>query len=68
MTSAEKTRPGHCWIRLFSEVVACRRSCRSLESARQLARHWNWVHIVLTITMLVLAGFHITCGFIYEAV
>jgi Fe-S-cluster-containing hydrogenase component 2 len=55
-------------LRLFSELAAYRRSCRYLESARRLVRYWNWVHIILTITMFVLAGFHITYGFMYKAV
>jgi hypothetical protein len=55
-------------LRFFSELAAYRRSCRYLESARRLVRYWNWVHIVLTIAMFVLAGFHITYGFMYKAV
>lgn len=55
-------------LHLFTELAAYRRSCRYLESARRLLRYWNWVHIILTITMFVLAGVHITYGFMYKAV
>jgi hypothetical protein len=55
-------------LRLFSELTAYRRSCRNLESARRMLRYWNWVHIILTIAMFALAGFHITYGFMYKAV
>jgi len=55
-------------VQLFSALASYRRSRRYLESARRLVRPWNWVHIILTITMFVLAGFHIAYGFMYKAV
>jgi len=33
-----------------------------------ILRHWNIVHIVLAIAMLILAGTHIVYGFRYKAV
>ncbi len=55
-------------LRYLSDVSLHRRTRRNLESARRLLRYWNWVHIVLTIAMFVLSGFHITYGFMYKAV
>lgn len=58
----------HQTVQLFAELASYRRSWRYLASARRLVRYWNWVHIVLTIAMFVLSGFHITYGFMYKAV
>jgi Fe-S-cluster-containing hydrogenase component 2 len=55
-------------LRYLADMASHRRACRYLESARRLLRYWNWVHIVLTIAMFVLSGFHITYGFMYKAV
>jgi hypothetical protein len=55
-------------LRYLSDIAVHRRARRNLESARRLLRYWNWVHIVLTIAMFVLSGFHITYGFMYKAV
>jgi Fe-S-cluster-containing hydrogenase component 2 len=55
-------------LRYLADLAAHQRARRYLESARRLLRYWNWVHIVLTIVMFVLAGFHITYGFMYKAV
>lgn len=55
-------------LRYLSDIALHRRARRNLESARRLLRYWNWVHIVLTIAMFVLSGFHITYGFMYKAV
>ena len=48
--------------------AAQRRTRSYLESARKMLRHWNWVHIILTIIMFALAGVHIAYGFMYKAV
>jgi hypothetical protein len=55
-------------LQYLSDLAFHRRARRNLESARRLLRSWNWVHIVLTITMFVLSGFHIAYGFMYKAV
>jgi Fe-S-cluster-containing hydrogenase component 2 len=55
-------------LHYLADLAAHRRSRRYLESAKRLLRYWNWVHIVLTIAMFILAGFHITYGFMYKAV
>lgn len=55
-------------LRYLVDIAAQRRAHRYLESARRLLRYWNWIHIVLTIAMFVLSGFHITYGFMYKAV
>jgi Fe-S-cluster-containing hydrogenase component 2 len=55
-------------VQYLADVASHRRARRYLESAKRLLRYWNWVHILLTITMFVLAGFHITYGFMYKAV
>jgi Fe-S-cluster-containing hydrogenase component 2 len=56
-------------IRQFLSDRAAQRRTRSyLESAKKMLRHWNWVHIILTIIMFGLAGVHIAYGFMYKAV
>jgi len=49
-------------------MASHRRARRYLESAKRLLGYWSWAHIVLTIAMFILAGFHITYGFMYKAV
>jgi len=55
-------------LQYLSDTAAHRRARRYLESAKRLLRYWNWFHITLTIAMFILAGFHITYGFMYKAV
>jgi hypothetical protein len=55
-------------LRYLSDLAAHSRARRYLESAKRLLRYWNWIHILLTIIMFVLSGFHITYGFMYKAV
>jgi Fe-S-cluster-containing hydrogenase component 2 len=55
-------------LQYLSDLASHRRARRYLESAKRLLRYWNWVHIVLTIAMFVLSGFHIAYGFMYKAV
>jgi Fe-S-cluster-containing hydrogenase component 2 len=55
-------------LQFLSDRAAQRRARCYLESARKMLRHWNWVHIILTIIMFALAGVHITYGFMYKAV
>jgi Fe-S-cluster-containing hydrogenase component 2 len=55
-------------LQYLSDIASHRRARRFLESAKRLLRYWNWVHIILTISMFILAGFHITYGFMYKAV
>jgi hypothetical protein len=52
----------------LSDLASHRRVSRNLESGRRLLRYWNWIHILLTIVMFILSGFHITYGFMYKAV
>jgi Fe-S-cluster-containing hydrogenase component 2 len=55
-------------LQFLSDRAAQRRTRCYLESAKKMLRHWNWVHIVLTIIMFALAGVHIAYGFMYKAV
>jgi Fe-S-cluster-containing hydrogenase component 2 len=55
-------------LRTLSDLASHRRARRYLESARRLLRYWNWLHIILTIAMFVLSGFHVVYGFMYKAV
>jgi Fe-S-cluster-containing hydrogenase component 2 len=55
-------------LRFLSDRAAQRRTRSYLESAKKMLRHWNWVHIILTIIMFALAGVHIAYGFMYKAV
>ena len=55
-------------LRYLADLAAHRRARRYLESAKRLLRYWNWVHILLTITMFALSAFHIVYGFMYKAV
>jgi len=55
-------------LQILSDRAAQRRTRSYLESARKMLRHWNWAHIILTITMFALAGVHIAYGFMYKAV
>ena len=55
-------------LQFLSDRAAQRRTRSYLESARKMLRHWNWVHIILTIIMFALAGVHIAYGFMYKAV
>ena len=55
-------------LQFLSDQAAQRRTRSYLESAKKMLRHWNWVHIILTITMFALAGVHIAYGFMYKAV
>jgi Fe-S-cluster-containing hydrogenase component 2 len=55
-------------LHYLSDLASHRRARRYLESAKRLLRYWNWLHIVLTMAMFVLSGFHIVYGFMYKAV
>jgi len=55
-------------LQFLSDQAAQRRTRSYLESAKRLLRHWNWVHIILTVIMFALAGVHIAYGFMYKAV
>jgi len=55
-------------LQFLSDRAAQRRTRSYLESAKKMLRHWNWVHIILTIIMFALAGVHIAYGFMYKAV
>jgi Fe-S-cluster-containing hydrogenase component 2 len=55
-------------LQFLSDRAAQQRTRCYLESAKKMLRHWNWVHIVLTIIMFALAGVHIAYGFMYKAV
>jgi Fe-S-cluster-containing hydrogenase component 2 len=55
-------------LQFLSDRAAQRRTRCYLESAEKMLRHWNWVHIILTIIMFALAGVHIAYGFMYKAV
>jgi Fe-S-cluster-containing hydrogenase component 2 len=55
-------------LQYLADLASHRRASRNLESARRLLRYWSWVHIVLTVVMFVLSGFHVTYGFMYKAV
>jgi hypothetical protein len=55
-------------LQYLADMASHRRARRYLESARRLLRYWNWVHIIITFAMFVLAGFHIVYGFMYKAV
>ena len=55
-------------LRHLADVASHRRAGRYLGSARRLLRYWNWVHIVLTVVMFVLSGFHVTYSFKYKSV
>ncbi len=55
-------------VQYLADLAAHRRARRYLESAKRLLRTWNWIHITLTIVMFVLAGFHVTYGFMYKAI
>ena len=55
-------------LQFLSDRAAQRRTRAYLESAKKMLRHWNWVHIGLTIIMFALAGVHIAYGFMYKAV
>jgi hypothetical protein len=60
------------------ELDALRGQCRAYAAQRRLSnyyqgmdlilRHWNIVHIVLAIAMIILAATHIVYGFRYKAV
>ena len=55
-------------LQFLSDRAAQSRTRCYLESAKKMLRHWNWVHIILTIIMFALAGVHIAYGFMYKAV
>ena len=55
-------------LQFLADRAAQRRARGYLESAKKMLRHWNWVHIILTIIMFALAGVHIAYGFMYKAV
>jgi thioredoxin reductase (NADPH) len=55
-------------LRFLSDRAALRRNRDYLESARRTLRYWNWVHVLLAITMFAIAGVHIAYGFMYKAV
>jgi thioredoxin reductase/Fe-S-cluster-containing dehydrogenase component len=55
-------------LHFLSDRAAQRRTRSYLESAKKMLRHWNWIHIALTIIMFALAGVHIAYGFMYKAV
>jgi hypothetical protein len=55
-------------LQFLSDRAAQQRTRCYLESAKKMLRHWNWVHIALTIIMFALAGVHIAYGFMYKAV
>lgn len=55
-------------LQYLSDLAAHRRARRYLESSKRLLRYWNWAHIILTIAMFILAGFHVVYGFMYKAV
>ena len=55
-------------LQFLSDRAAQQRARCYLESAKKMLRHWNWVHIILTIIMFALAGVHIAYGFMYKAV
>ncbi len=48
--------------------LAYRRRSKYYQGLDLVLRHWNIVHIVLAIAMLILAGTHIVYGFRYKAV
>jgi hypothetical protein len=51
----------------LSKQAARQRTLHYLKSAEKVLRHWNYVHIALTILMFTLAAIHITYGFMYKA-
>jgi hypothetical protein len=55
-------------VRSLARWAANRRRSSYYQSAQAMLRHWNIIHIVLTIAMFVLAGIHIVYGFMYKAV
>jgi Fe-S-cluster-containing hydrogenase component 2 len=55
-------------VQFLSDRAAQGRTRCYLESAKKMLRHWNWVHIILTVIMFALAGVHIAYGFMYKAV
>lgn len=55
-------------VRNLARWAASRRHSNYYQSTQAMLRHWNIVHIVLTIAMFVLAGIHIVYGFMYKAV
>lgn len=52
----------------FRELAMQRRREVYYQSAKAILRHWNIIHIVLTIAMFILAGIHVVYGFLYKAV
>jgi hypothetical protein len=68
LSHLESRRARRETLQYLSDLASHRRARRYLESAKRLLRYWNWVHILLTIAMFVLAGFHIAYGFMYKAV
>jgi Fe-S-cluster-containing hydrogenase component 2 len=55
-------------LQFLSDRAAQQRTRCYLESTKKMLRHWNWVHVALTIIMFALAGVHIAYGFMYKAV
>ena len=55
-------------VRNLARWAANRRRSSYYQSMQAMLRHWNIIHIVLTIAMFVLAGIHIVYGFMYKAV
>lgn len=58
----------HDMFLAFRELAVQRRREVYYQSAKAILRHWNIVHIVLTIVMFILAGIHVVYGFLYKAV